>query len=72
MALDNTYRSGEKFETAQIDKNNHIFSYNDEVRGDHKETVTPREYEAKTTEAVPGNPLGLCSPLLFDPNLLSR
>ena len=30
--LENTYRSGEKFETAQIDKEDHIFSYSDEVR----------------------------------------
>jgi translation elongation factor P/translation initiation factor 5A len=30
-SIENTYRSGEKFETAQIDKDNHIFSYSDEV-----------------------------------------
>ena len=29
--IENTYRSGEKFETAQIDKSAHQYTYNDEV-----------------------------------------
>jgi elongation factor P len=29
--IENTYRSGEKFQTAQIDKTNHQFTYADEV-----------------------------------------
>jgi hypothetical protein len=30
--IENTYRSGEKFETATIEKKTHAFTYNDEVR----------------------------------------
>jgi hypothetical protein len=31
--IENTYRSGEKFETAQIDKSDHQFTYEDGVSG---------------------------------------
>ena len=33
--IENTYRSGEKFETAQIDKSDHQFTYQDGVSGSH-------------------------------------
>lgn len=37
--IENTYRSGEKFETAQIDRIDHVFSYNDEVRQDNSNST---------------------------------